>query len=248
MSYEKLGFVSGQTLKAEHLNHMEEGIVNISWNDLADKPFEETEAVVNFVPDGVTYSEDDGAFIGTAAAIPTVGETYAVTWNGTKYDAIAVGIDGDGVVCLGNLAVLGAGEDTGEPFGVVFYIQEMLVLCVSLGDSQEANLEIKGISKTIKKLDEKFYVSPCIYYFDSLSRGDKYLYSDPNHENKVNSMEFAESKGRVIVLIDQYEGQFYPMGAFYAADDYSGVHIPVAGRSESESVASIWRYTAEYQS
>ncbi len=28
MSYEKLGFVSGQKLKAEHLNHMEEGIFN----------------------------------------------------------------------------------------------------------------------------------------------------------------------------------------------------------------------------
>jgi hypothetical protein len=43
MSYEKLGFVSGQKLKAEHLNHMEEGIANAggvsSWNDLADKPF-----------------------------------------------------------------------------------------------------------------------------------------------------------------------------------------------------------------
>lgn len=28
MSYNKLGFTSGQTLKAEHLNHMEEGIAN----------------------------------------------------------------------------------------------------------------------------------------------------------------------------------------------------------------------------
>jgi hypothetical protein len=28
MSYEKLGFTSGQTLKAEHLNYMEDGIAN----------------------------------------------------------------------------------------------------------------------------------------------------------------------------------------------------------------------------
>jgi hypothetical protein len=28
MSYEKLGFEKGQVLKAEHLNHMEEGITN----------------------------------------------------------------------------------------------------------------------------------------------------------------------------------------------------------------------------
>lgn len=42
MSYNKLGFTKGQTLKAEHLNHMEEGIANAggvsSWNDLTDKP------------------------------------------------------------------------------------------------------------------------------------------------------------------------------------------------------------------
>lgn len=42
MSYNKLGFTSGQTLMAEHLNHMEEGIANAgvrSYNDLPDKPF-----------------------------------------------------------------------------------------------------------------------------------------------------------------------------------------------------------------
>ena len=52
MSYEKLGFTSGQVLKAEHLNHIEDGIANAggvtSWNDLEDKPFGEevTEPIV----------------------------------------------------------------------------------------------------------------------------------------------------------------------------------------------------------
>lgn len=30
MSYEKLNFISGQILKAEHLNHMEDGILEAS--------------------------------------------------------------------------------------------------------------------------------------------------------------------------------------------------------------------------
>lgn len=51
MSYNKLGFTSGQTLKAEHLNHMEEGIANAggvsSWNDLTDKPFGEEISLVS---------------------------------------------------------------------------------------------------------------------------------------------------------------------------------------------------------
>ncbi len=57
MSYNKLGFTSGQTLKAEHLNHMEEGIANAggvtSWNDLEDKPFEELPPAFDIQWDGV---------------------------------------------------------------------------------------------------------------------------------------------------------------------------------------------------
>lgn len=46
-SYEKLGFTSGQTLKAEHLNHMEDGIANPCWNDMKNKPFGEETVTVN---------------------------------------------------------------------------------------------------------------------------------------------------------------------------------------------------------
>ena len=39
MAYNKQNFLDGQVLKAEHLNHMEEGFENLSWNDLKHKPF-----------------------------------------------------------------------------------------------------------------------------------------------------------------------------------------------------------------
>lgn len=56
MSYSKLGFTSGQTLKAEHLNHIEDGIANAggiaSWNDLIDKPFGENAAGATITWDG----------------------------------------------------------------------------------------------------------------------------------------------------------------------------------------------------
>ena len=47
MSYEKLGFTKGQILKADHLNHIEEGIAkasSLSWNDLTNKPEELSES------------------------------------------------------------------------------------------------------------------------------------------------------------------------------------------------------------
>lgn len=40
MSYNKLGFTSGQTLKAEHLNHMEDGIANAGGGAFILRPTE----------------------------------------------------------------------------------------------------------------------------------------------------------------------------------------------------------------
>ena len=47
MGYIKQNFVSGQTLRADHLNHIEDGIVSISeagcdWDLMENKPFGET--------------------------------------------------------------------------------------------------------------------------------------------------------------------------------------------------------------
>ena len=81
MSYEKLGFVSGQILKAEHLNHMEEGIANTSWNDLTDKPFGEDpnglELVCNFTISAPT-TDPAGRLRYTTQDkfVPTIGKKY----------------------------------------------------------------------------------------------------------------------------------------------------------------------------
>lgn len=59
-NYVKQNFVSGQVLKAEHMNYIEAGIEqlsNPSWNDLADRPFGETTVTSNIsVPAGKSTS------------------------------------------------------------------------------------------------------------------------------------------------------------------------------------------------
>lgn len=63
MSYEKLGFTSGQKLMADHLNHMEEGIANAvgasSWNNLSDKPFGEVYRNDTFIVDNSVFESAD---------------------------------------------------------------------------------------------------------------------------------------------------------------------------------------------
>lgn len=102
MSYEKLGFVSGQTLKAEHLNYMEDGIANAggvtSWNDLQDKPFysEITEGVVEFDGDLTGrewYDMGGGGILIKASDTPLtmeelLGSTVIVKHNIKDFGAI----------------------------------------------------------------------------------------------------------------------------------------------------------------
>ena len=57
---------------------------------------------------GVYYAEFSSTFSAT------VGETYAVTWDGTDYECVCSVLNS--VPVLGNLSILGSGDDTGEPF------------------------------------------------------------------------------------------------------------------------------------
>ena len=44
----------------------------------------------------------------------TVGETYKVSWDGTTYESTCVNFNS--LQVIGNLSIMGAGSDTGEPF------------------------------------------------------------------------------------------------------------------------------------
>ena len=60
----------------------------------------------------------------------TVGETYYVVLDGTRYTCTARQLDmGDGmaVIFIGNLAILGTGDDTGEPFALGNALQNDIV-------------------------------------------------------------------------------------------------------------------------
>lgn len=46
--------------------------------------------------------------------VPTVGETYKVSWDGTAYENTCVNFNN--LQVIGNLSIMGIGSDTGEPF------------------------------------------------------------------------------------------------------------------------------------
>lgn len=108
-----------------------------SWNDLTDKPFgdnadgtvtqldnkylaifdHQAASQTDILPEtSVSFVSGEGA--PEAVAVLADGETYHVAWNGTVYVLTAKGVVFDGIagIAIGNTSIIGAGDDTGEPF------------------------------------------------------------------------------------------------------------------------------------
>lgn len=109
--YEKQNFIDGQVLKAEHLNKIEDGIVNQSWNDLKDKPFGDGFGdTVTF--DGNTEGKIcvDGMMYKVSNAVPTYADFLkggTVVMNGEEVALVAEDLPPQeevvlpsGIICL----------------------------------------------------------------------------------------------------------------------------------------------------
>lgn len=113
MEYIKQNFVDGQTLKADHLNHMEDGIANASggggssWNDLTDKPFyhkstptvgmekQTIEIVQKESGYGTVFGGTTNGFGDIIASVsPDTGKGCSFTTNFEAGDKIVVTLDG----------------------------------------------------------------------------------------------------------------------------------------------------------
>lgn len=76
------------------------------------------------------------------------GQTYRVSWDGTIYECI--GTDFGGETVLGNLSIMGAGVDTGEPF---LYGSGVFG---TLDTSASHTISISAMTQEIVKLDPKY--------------------------------------------------------------------------------------------
>lgn len=80
------------------------------------------------------------------------GQTYTISWDGVDY--ICTGILFSGVApVLGNLGLVGVGEDTGEPF---IFMNQGQWMVGSTESATEHVIGIKGHSAQIVPLDEKY--------------------------------------------------------------------------------------------
>ena len=119
----------------------------------------ETEVLVE--ESTVTFEDLDGMY---SAQVPstfeaTVGETYKVYWDGTAYECVCASVQSIPLPVIGNLSIIGAGSDTGEPFlmGVENGIE---IQIITTNSSSSHTFSISRTDVPVVKIDKKYLVQP----------------------------------------------------------------------------------------
>lgn len=102
----------------------------------------------------VTFAETDGFYMARFPSTfeATVGETYKVSWDGTVYECTCVPFNGDHVI--GNLSIVSAGSDTGEPF-IIGIMNGVAIEIATADTSASHTFSISGFVSVVK-IDAKY--------------------------------------------------------------------------------------------
>ena len=82
------------------------------------------------------------------------GQTYTVNWDGTEYECVCSVFNS--MLVLGNLSIMGAGNDTGEPFVYGYYIEQAVGMFATLDTAASHTISVKTIVKTVTPMAEEY--------------------------------------------------------------------------------------------
>ena len=142
----------------------------------------------------VSFEDDGGVYVGQldeSTFSPTVGETYKVSWDGTTYESTCVNFNDLSVI--GNLSIMGAGSDTGEPFVMIVYNGEEIRIATA-DTSASHTFSISGAAAPIVKIPAK--------YIDKNSSGYVVIHSkDTMTQQEAENYSTAISTKEVVFII-----------------------------------------------
>lgn len=123
-----------------------------SWNDLTDKPFGEGKKEIQIIPEQtVSGANTDHARL-TNYDSPRVGTTYAVYFDGVRYEC--VGFNDGGYRTVG----APDGDYSKYPFSVYY---DAGVYC-SCADDNEHTISVSRVDTTLIQIDPKFIPDPVV--------------------------------------------------------------------------------------
>ena len=107
------------------------------------------------VPETTVTFSDMGGLMGANfpdSFNPEEGVPYRITWDGETYECLMY--DCNGYPALGNLDIANMGEDTGEPFVMVY--NDTAWMTGTANTSTAHLISISGLSEVVKKIDAKY--------------------------------------------------------------------------------------------
>lgn len=110
------------------------------------------------------------------------GKTYTISWDGTDYVCTGILFNGAAPV-LGNLGIMGVGDDTGEPF---IFFNEGQWAVFSTESATEHIIGIRGFAREVVKIDEK-------YLPESIATKSEVEVAQTTAENAQTTAENAQS-------------------------------------------------------
>lgn len=183
----------------------------------------------------VTFSNNSGNMMAMwpSAFNPVDGSMYTVRIDGAEYTCPCVSfINDNSILTIGNLSIIGAGDDTGEPF--IMYKEEGSWAFFYRDSASEHTISIYGYEASVKKIDTKYLPRLNVV----ISGNDNDGYSSNYTAQEIRSAYYAgkpitgvyiiNDRTRILTLKDpsKLDGSFdyYPV-VFYemvdAADEFS---------------------------
>ena len=133
------------------------------------------------------------------------GQTYTVNWDGTEYECVCVAIESMSSLALGNLSIVGAGDDTGEPFIYGYFGKQGGGEFITPDTSASHTISVERIEKTVTPMAEEFLPSgigttALITYAASTNTYSSDLTYDELHERLLG--------GKQVVLHKTVENEY----------------------------------------
>ena len=104
----------------------------------------------------VAFAFDEDFYVAqlTNAFEIVVDQTYTVNWDGTEYECVCYNFNGIAYV-LGNLSIMGVGDDTGEPF-VYANTPNMGSVFNTLDTAASHTISVKRTEEIVTPIDDKY--------------------------------------------------------------------------------------------
>lgn len=82
------------------------------------------------------------------------GKTYTVNWDGTEYEC--VGVVSHSIPAIGNLSMMGAGDDTGDPFVYAYDIEQAHGQFATIDTAASHTISVKTTEEIVTPMAKEF--------------------------------------------------------------------------------------------